>query len=137
MTTAADILGEAAIPELLERIHPVDPEQATIHAAPLSMRRIWTKGTGAMTIGSRIFVRPDLLQGPVGPKLQDLVVHELVHVRQWRDDSPFAFLTGYVRQYLIARLWGARHHVAYMSIEAEVEARRVAAEIRRLIESRD
>ncbi len=134
MTTAADILGEAAIPELLDRIQPVLPEQATIHTAPLSMRRFWAKGTGAMTIGSRIFVRPDLLEGSVGPKLQDLVVHELVHVRQWRDDSPLAFLTGYIRQYLVARMWGARHHVAYMSIHAEVEARRVASEIRRLIE---
>lgn len=135
MTTAADILGEAAIPELLEWIHPVALAEATVHPAPLSMRRFWTKGTGAMTIGSRIFVRPDLLEGPVGPRLQDLVVHELVHVRQWRDDSPLAFLTGYVRQYLIARLWGARHHVAYMSIGAEVEARRVAREIRKLIDS--
>jgi hypothetical protein len=133
MTTAADLLGAAAIPELLDRILPVRADQVMVYPAPTSMRRVWNKDTGAMTIGNRVFVRPDLLKRP-GPDLEDLMVHELVHVRQWRNQRVVGFLTSYARQYLMARFWGARHHVAYMSIAAEVEARRVASEIRRLLD---
>ncbi len=132
MTTAAHLLGSAAIPQLFDRIRPVVPDDVTVYPAPISMRRVWNRDTGAMTIGNRIFVRPDLLQNP-GPALEDLMVHELVHVRQWRNRRMVGFLGSYVRQYLMARFWGARHHIAYMSIDSEVEARRVASEIRRLL----
>ncbi len=134
MTTAADLLGAAAIPELLDRILPVRPDQVMVYPAPMSMRRVWNEDTGAMTIGNRVFVRPDLLKRR-GPNLEDLMVHELVHVRQWRNQRVVGFLASYTRQYLMARFWGARHHVAYMSIDAEVEARRVASEIRRLLDN--
>lgn len=132
MTTAAHFLGSAAIPEFFDRIRPVVPDEVAVYPAPISMRKVWNRDTGAMTIGNRIFVRPDLLQNP-GPALEDLMVHELVHVRQWRDRRMVGFLGSYVRQYLMARFWGARHHIAYMSIDSEVEARRVASEIRRLL----
>ncbi|HEY5890954.1 MAG TPA: DUF4157 domain-containing protein [Acidimicrobiia bacterium] len=132
MTTAADLLGFATLPELLDRIRPVVPDEVAVYPAPASMREVWNRDTGAMTIGNRIFVRPDLLRRR-GPELEDLIVHELVHVRQWRDRRFVGFLGSYVRQYLMARFWGARHHVAYMSIDSEVEARRVASEIRRLL----
>lgn len=133
MTTASDLLGAAAIPELLDRIQPVRPDEVMVYPAPVSMRRVWNKDTGAMTVGRRVFVRPDLLRRS-GPQLEDLIVHELVHVRQWRDQHVVGFLGSYLRQYLMARFWGARHHVAYMSIAAEVEARRVASQIRRLVD---
>lgn len=130
---AGSLLGNADIPELRDAVRPVYPREVKVYPAPISMRRVWNRDTGAMTIGNRIFVRPDLLGTP-GEALEDLIVHELVHVRQWRQERTLGFLASYARQYLMARLWGARHHVAYMSIAAEVEARRVASQIRRLVD---
>jgi hypothetical protein len=131
--TAAEILGPAAIPELLERIHPVRPEEVRVVPAPGPMRRFWNRGTGAMTLGNAIFVRPNVLAAG-GPRLRDLIVHELVHVRQWRSGAT-GFLARYLHQYLMARLFGARHHLAYRSIGAEVEARQITGGVRRLLDN--
>lgn len=134
MPTAAELLGDADIPELRAAIHPVRPEMVRVAPAPAAMRRLWNPGTGAMTLGNRILVRPDLLSEP-GPKMEDLIVHELVHVRQWESQGVMGFLGRYLRQYLMARIWGARHHIAYLSIDDEVEARRTARDIRSLIDN--
>jgi Domain of unknown function (DUF4157) len=131
--TAASILGSADIPELHEAISPVRPESVTVYPASVLMMRVWNRGTAAMTVGSRVFMKPDLLETS-GPAIEDLIVHELVHVRQWKDQRTAGFLASYFRQYLMARMFGAPHHVAYMSIDAEVEARRIAGAIRQLLD---
>lgn len=135
MPRAAELLGSADIPEMRAAISPVRPEMVRVDPAPKSVRRVWNPGTGAMTLGNRILVRPDLLANR-GSKLEDLIVHELVHVRQWESHGVVGFLSRYVRQYLMARIWGARHHVAYLSIDDEVEARRIATNIRQLVNNR-
>lgn len=132
--SAAEIIGEAAIPELLSAISPVDPSDVAVVSAPAILRRSWGTRIAAMTIGTKVFVEPEILEVG-GRRLRDLVIHELVHVRQWRETRPAAFLSEYVGQYLLARLRGAAHHVAYMSIEAEIEARRVVAEIKSLLDN--
>lgn len=132
MPTAAELLGDADIPELRAVIAPVRPKTVSVRPAPAAMRLVWNPGTGAMTLGNQILVRPDLL-ATGGPKLEDLIVHELVHVRQWQNRGIVGFLGKYLRQYLMARIWGARHHIAYLSIDDEVEARRTARDIRSLV----
>lgn len=131
-TTAADILGSDVIESVLEHIHPVQPGQVRVVPAPGPMWRIWSRGTGAMTVGNLIFVRPDLLAAG-GRRLRDLIIHELVHVRQYRSGA-IGFLARYLHQYLMALIFGARHHLAYLSIDAEVEARQVTSEVRRLLD---
>ena len=119
---AARFVGTALNPDYLVRIHPVTPETVTVLSAPRLMRKLWGKETGAMTIGKRIFVDPAVLERG-GRKLRVLLMHEMVHSRQWQERGSRRFLTAYLRQYLVARITGATHREAYLAIEAEVEAR--------------
>lgn len=132
-TSAGEILGDAVIPELLEVIHPIRPEDVAVVPAPAFVIRGWARDIDAMTIGSTIYLRPGLYEAE-RRRLVDLIVHELVHVRQWGERTAGSFLTRYLGQYLLARLRGAGHDVAYRSIGAEVEARRVSGRIRRLLD---
>jgi hypothetical protein len=123
---AARFVGTGLSPDYLARIQPITPETVTVVTAPRLMRRLWAAKTGAMTIGNRIFVDPEILERG-GPALTTLLMHEMVHARQWQERGPLAFLTSYLRQYLVARITGASHREAYLAIEAEEEARDIAA----------
>lgn len=131
--TAADVLGESIVASLPESMRRVRPERVVVHQAPLAMTLVWGRTTSAITLGSHLFVDADIL-GSVGPRLQKLVIHELVHVSQWTRQRPISFLVEYVGQYLLSRLRGAGHHVAYMSIGAEVEARRMTSQLAFLLD---
>jgi len=78
-------------------------------------------GVRAMTLGRLVLVRT----GQLGDRA--LLAHELVHVRQWREQGPVRFLLSYLREYLRGRRAGLGHWQAYLAISAEVEARRLAA----------
>jgi hypothetical protein len=107
-------------------IHPIRPESVQIRPAPRWLRRVWGKGIRAMTIRHRVYVEPDLLTGQTR-KDALLLVHELVHVRQWHDLGVFGFLWRYLSDYLRGRLKGLDHRKAYLEISLEREARRLAA----------
>ncbi len=52
-----------------------------------------------------------------------LLAHELVHVRQWQQQGPLRFVTGYLGAFA-SELWRCRRwNQAYRAIPAEVEAR--------------
>lgn len=125
---AARFVGTALSPDYLARIHPITPDLVTVVSAPPLMRRVWGSGTGAMTLGSRIFVDPQVLERG-GRELTALLMHEMVHARQWQEMGSLRFLTSYLRQYLVARVTGATHRDAYLAIGAEVEARSLARKI--------
>jgi hypothetical protein len=93
----------------------VDVERARIVVLP------WMQpGVAAMTIGRVIFVRR-------GHETDDdLIGHELVHVRQWRELGALRFLTKYLGAYLRLRRRGWHHWPAYRAIPLEAEARRLA-----------
>ena len=122
---AARFVGSALNPGYLARIQPITPESVTVVSAPRLMRKLWAKETGAMTIGKRIFVDPAVLERG-GRELTVLLMHEMVHSRQWQERGSLRFLASYVRQYLVARITGATHREAYLAIEAEVEARDIS-----------
>ncbi|MEX1037374.1 MAG: hypothetical protein WDZ96_00795 [Acidimicrobiia bacterium] len=122
---AARFVGTALNPDYLIKIQPVTPETVTVLSAPRLMRRLWAKETGAMTIGKRIYVEPAVLERG-GRELTALLMHEMVHSRQWQERGPVRFLASYIRQYLVARITGASHREAYLAIEAEVEARSIS-----------
>ncbi len=124
---AARFVGSTLGADYLARIHPITPESATVMSAPRLMRRVWGRDTGAMTLGTRIFVDPIVLERG-GRELNALLMHELVHARQWQEMGSRRFLASYLRQYLVARVTGASHRSAYLAIEAEVEARALARE---------
>lgn len=114
------------ITELPPLIHPVQPEQVTLHPAPYLMRRVWGKGIKAMTLGNSVYVDPPVLAGP-SRKLGLLVIHELVHVRQWRKGGVAPFLGSYLKDYFKGRSRKLGHRGAYRDIAMEVEAREIAS----------
>ncbi len=52
-----------------------------------------------------------------------LLAHELVHVRQWREQGAVRFAVRYVSSFVASLLRCRRWNEAYRSIPAEVEAR--------------
>ena len=108
-------------------IHPIDPESVRVRSAPVVMRRLWGRDISAMTLGKTIFLDPALMTAAQRrPGL--LLVHELVHVRQWGELGVIRFLWRYLTGYLGGRWKGLGHRAAYLAIPLEVEAR-VAARL--------
>lgn len=84
-----------------------------------------------MATRRKIYLDPQLLVGD--PRLlKYLMVHELVHVRQWSDYGFFGFLRRYVTEYLRGRRKGLSHNEAYRANRLEVEARDVEQRYRDL-----
>jgi hypothetical protein len=104
----------------------VTPESVDVRPAPALLRRVWGKEIRAMTLGSRIYLDPSLL-GQLSRAGGVLLVHELIHTRQWREFGLFGFLRRYLGDYLKGRLDGKGHRRAYLDVRFEVEARQIAA----------
>ncbi|MEE8375140.1 MAG: hypothetical protein V3S26_02320 [Acidimicrobiia bacterium] len=121
---AGRVLAESGldIDELRILIHPIRPEQVWLSPASPVMMRIWGRGIQAMTLRRRIFVDPRALSGDT-EKLGLLIIHELIHVRQWSDLGVPGFLKSYLGDYLRGRRAGLTHRDSYMAIPLEVEAR--------------
>jgi Domain of unknown function (DUF4157) len=103
-------------------IHPIDPESVRVRSAPRVMRRLWGRDISAMTLGHTIFLDPTVLTA-AQHRSGLLLVHELVHARQWGELGVIRFLWRYLTGYLHGRWKGLGHHAAYLAIPLEVEAR--------------
>jgi hypothetical protein len=79
------------------------------------------RGTDAMTLPGIVLIRPECTDSAT------LLLHESVHVRQWRSHGVTGFLRCYLGDYLRGRRRGLGHHQAYLAIGLEVEARVQAA----------
>ncbi len=77
-----------------------------------------------MTLGTTILLAVDVDEEGNSP----LLAHELVHVRQWAEQGPVGFsrryLGSFARGLNLHRNWNR----AYLSVEAEAEARRETSE---------
>jgi hypothetical protein len=73
-------------------------------------------GASATTLGSLILVRESAAENA------QLMRHERVHVRQWRELGLFGFLRRYLGAYFHWRLRGYPHWGAYRRIPLEIEA---------------
>ena len=125
---AGGLLGSSGLDPIRVRllVHPVTPESVVVRPAPALLRRFWGKGIRAMTLGSRIYLDPGFLGEP-GRAGGVLLVHEMIHTRQWRELGFLGFVRRYLGDYIRGRLQGKDHRQAYMDIRFEVEARRLAA----------
>lgn len=112
------------------RVHlaPVDPDEINVYPAASALRRLWRPGIKGVTHWRWVLVEPDFMRGD-RDKLARLVIHELVHVRQYRDTGYVAFTFRYLSEYWRARLRGTEPRQAYLDISAEVEAREVTKRI--------
>jgi Domain of unknown function (DUF4157) len=78
---------------------------------------VLTPGIAGMTLGRWILLRRGHDHDA------DLIAHELVHVRQWRELGAARFLVRYVGAYARGRWHGLGHQAAYEAIPLEAEAR--------------
>lgn len=121
---AGRILREAGYDTdaLRVRIAPVDPDQINVWPASRLFRRLWRQGIRGVTHGRFVFVDPDMMRGD-RERLARLVIHELIHVRQYRAAGYVRFVTSYLEEYWIGRLGGKSPGEAYRDISHEREAR--------------
>jgi hypothetical protein len=80
-------------------------------------------GATATTLGPLILMR----RRGVGNRR--LLRHELVHVRQWREQGVIGFLRRYLSVYVRWRLRGYPHLAAYRRIPQEIEAEWIARRV--------
>lgn len=107
-------------------IAPVDPDEINVWPASSFFRRFWRSGIRGTTHWRFVFVEPELLRSD--PKrLARLVVHELVHVRQFLAAGYVRFVVSYLKEYWIGRLGGKSPRQAYRDISLEREAREVTS----------
>ena len=91
-----------------------------LQRARLVVVPVLTPGIAGMTLGRWILVRRGHEQD------RDLIAHELVHVRQWRQLGAARFLVRYLGAYAGGRRRGLGHQAAYEAIPLEAEARALA-----------
>lgn len=127
---AGKLLKEAGLDSdaLRVRIAPVDPDTVNVWPASRWIRMFWRPGVKGVTHRRWILVEPEFMRGD-RDRLARLVVHELVHVRQYLDRGYFSFMSRYVADYWRGRLAGKDGRQAYLDIPAEVEAREVTARV--------
>ena len=125
-------------PSVVARLGGFDPESlrqklglpdldlVPLRRAPKWMVRTWRGDVAAMTLPWGIYVRSEALGGDPG-RLANLLSHELVHVRQWREFGPIGFLSRYLGDYWSGRRKGLGHNEAYLAIRFEREAREVSS----------
>lgn len=106
---------DASERELFAHVPAHDLERARLVVVPLL-----TPGISGMTLGRWVLVR----RGHEHDR--DLIAHELVHVRQWRELGCARFLVRYLGAYARSRRHGLGHQAAYEAIPLEAEARALA-----------
>ena len=130
---AADMIHPAGIdPAILNDFMPrVDPERVTVRVASPLFRRFWAKGIAAVTLPNGVFVQPSVMKrfrrGTNPDRVAKLIIHELMHLEQWRRLGGLRHSTQYMYDYLRNRRSGGKHWDSYRAIRLEIEARAVAA----------
>lgn len=114
--------------ELRVTLIPVNPDRVNIWPASRLMMTTWRKGIKGVTYGRVIFVDPEMFAAEPR-RLASLVIHELVHVRQFHDRGYVGFSARYLRDYARGRLGGKSARQAYLDVAAEVEARQIASRL--------
>jgi len=110
-------------PSDLARVAPaVDPEHLLVREARPWFERIVLHNAAAIALPYVVYVRASVYTRP-RRQLTGLVIHELVHVNQWRQEGYVRFAIVYLGEYLRGRLSGKPHTAAYRAIRYEVEAR--------------
>lgn len=114
------------------RLAPVDPDTVNVWPASSLFSRFWRKGVEGVTYWKFVFVDAEVMRGDP-QRLARLVIHELVHVRQYMSRGYLSFVVSYAMEYLRGRLSGMSPHEAYRAISHEREAREMTAQTERLM----
>ncbi len=114
--------------QLVEIAPAVDPDRLLIREARPWFERIVLRGVEAIALPYVVYVRPRTYTRPRG-EIARLVIHEVIHVNQWREEGYLRFAWRYVRDYVQGRLDGRSHREAYRAIGYEVEARALTSRL--------
>ncbi len=95
---------------------------AAVQPAPWWLLPLWGSGVEAMALPRVVFASSEAFDRIVNGEAADLLVHESVHVDQWRQCGIVGFLTRYLSDYLRGRAVGLPHRTAYRAIRFEREA---------------
>ncbi|NHZ70583.1 MAG: DUF4157 domain-containing protein [Proteobacteria bacterium] len=90
-----------------------------LRSMPRILRAVLGRRVQAITFNRTVFIEPTHYDAVVAGSNPILLVHELIHVAQWRDNGVFWFTVRYVSDYLRLRLLGIGHDVAYRGIGFE------------------
>lgn len=123
---AIDLLDGRDSAALRVRLLPILPEQVSVRSLPSRVPS--PRWVAAITLPWCVYVRQDVLAGDPD-RLARLIVHELVHARQWRTHGPAGFIRRYLADYFRGRVRRLSHREAYLRIPLEEEASRIAADI--------
>ena len=129
---AADLLRASGVdPDDLSELMPrVDPAAVRVQVASPLFRRFWAKGIVAVALPTGVYVQPAIMDrlrtGAQPERSGRLIVHELMHIEQWRRLGAVRHLTQYIGDYIKGRWHRLGHWEAYLAIRLEVEARTVA-----------
>ena len=93
-----------------------------VRPVPGWLRRVWGSETEAMAIPGFVFVSAATFDRIIDGEAATLLIHESVHVDQWREHGIAGFLTRYLGDYLRGRAVGLPHRTAYRAIRFEREA---------------
>ena len=132
---ADDILRAAGIdPDDLRKFMPrVDPATIKVRVASPWFRRLWAKGIAAVALPNGVYVQPAVMErfrtGAEPERSGRLIVHELMHIEQWRRLGMLRHVTQYVGDYLRNRFRRLGHWESYRAVRLEQEAREVAARV--------
>ncbi len=126
---AGDVLAMVELDQdLLRSILPrVDPHLVKIRVGPFWFRPFWGPKIAAIALPWGIYVRPAVMQrlrsGAEPVRNARLIVHELVHVEQWRRLGGLRLILRYGFDYGRGLMRTRSHWEAYRSVRTEVEAR--------------
>lgn len=128
MIRAAALIGRPVDAGIREVLEPIRGDEVTVRFLPFPRRRMWPTSVAAMTMPWAIYIRPEVLAADEFV-VRRLIVHELVHARQWKTLGVSRFLSRYLTEYLRNRLAGMSHPQAYRAISLEVEAYAIADQL--------
>lgn len=115
----ADLIAPPGLARVRAWFPGLDLDPVDVGFVPWALEKLFPNVAG-VAVGRRIWVQHSQLEDTDG--LLVLLVHELVHVQQWRRLGPIGFLVRYLCDYTKARVHGLGHDAAYRSIPAEMEA---------------
>ena len=129
---AGDVLATVELDaDLVRSVLPrVRPEEITIRVGPAWFRVVWGRRIAAIALPWGIYVRPAVMArltaGAEARRNVRLIVHELVHVEQWRRLGGARLIARYSTDYARGVLRHRSHWEAYRGVRTEVEARAAA-----------
>jgi len=109
----------------------LDAQGVRLVAMPWMASVAFGRSVQAITLNRTIFIQPSMYDRVASGVEPSLLVHELIHVAQWRDQGIVGFTFQYVAQYARLRLLGVGHDAAYRGVSFEYAAFDAAKRSRR------